>query len=486
MVGLLVPDASHPTGYTTFPVTVGPDSSFSVAGVPFGSYFIEIDQTSTRQNAVPNSNGDTQVAVVERTLYEASTSTPDLSIVVSKRPDVQTLDFASDTTRVQINLTGLSPFVAGDVFRMGSSQNALNAAFTSSDFSPRIAAGSTSVSTSLFWEPEAFGVFPDASKGDSEYFWQRGTQALASDATLSVTKSFVKLTGFTVVAGAANTLTATLAAPPLTGSFTADLRLSQFAALASSVHPGATPSANTTFPPDVAIDSVAHSLTFPDQPINQLPGRFLTFFDSELQGVNLEAPETFFQEVALTTTTLATDVDYGNIAHARFFDSLWQESAQIFYSWDVPLPVGGAGSAIIPSGGIYRAFIPRALLPNPVVPEIGPPTAPLINGADAFAFQSGVGTQPVISWSAPSLGAATRYKLLIASSKQFNSGELAQLSVVLYDQISFRVPGDFLESGNFYYSAITASRSPDRLDDPILRLGSPTYEVDALVGFFQP
>ena len=259
VVGLLVPDASHPTGYTTFPVTVGPDSSFSVAGVPFGSYFIEIDQTSTRQNAVPNSNGDTQVAVVERTLYEASTSTPDLSIVVSKRPDVQTLDFASDTTRVQINLTGLSPFVAGDVFRMGSSQNALNAAFTSSDFSPRIAAGSTSVSTSLFWEPEAFGVFPDASKGDSEYFWQRGTQALASDATLSVTKSFVKLTGFTVVAGAANTLTATLAAPPLTGSFTADLRLSQFAALASSVHPGATPSANTTFPPDVAIDSVAHS-----------------------------------------------------------------------------------------------------------------------------------------------------------------------------------------------------------------------------------
>jgi hypothetical protein len=484
VTALLVPDATDPTGYQTFPVTVGADSHFSVSGVPFGTYFIQVDNQSSRNNAVADpQTGDIQVLVTERVLYEASTSTPDLSIVVSSRPFV--LVSSDVSTEVQVNLTGLAPFAAQDVLRAGASQIALNEAYRPGEFNPKPVVGTTTIIASLSWDFTGFSFHPDASKGDSEYLWQRGPQALASDATLTVTKAFTKVSNLTIVDGTANTLTATFAPPPLTGSLAADLRWSKFAELSSFVHPGAAPSTDPSLQPTVSIDAVAHSLSFPNQPIGTLPGGFVRFFDSNLLFPGSATPETFFTSLVLSSSTVSADVSYGNVAYGQFFDSLWKEAAQVFYSWDVPLQVK-AGPVAVAGGATYRTFVPRALLPNPLVPEISPPTAPLINGANAFAFQAGAGTKPTLSWSAPSSGTATKYLALVAPSKDFRTGELAQISVVLYDRTSFQVPAGFLTSGNFYYGSLTAVNSPDRMNDPIVRLGSPTLEANTLVGFFQP
>ena len=73
---LLVPDDSE-TGYTEFPITLGKDNTFTVEGVPTGSYFLELDTTIY-----------TPVPAISSSLIELTTDSPDLSIVNSGRPDL--------------------------------------------------------------------------------------------------------------------------------------------------------------------------------------------------------------------------------------------------------------------------------------------------------------------------------------------------------------------------------------------------------------
>src|SRR5262252_1449646 len=62
----LVPDQSQ-TGYTEFPITVGKDNTFTVEGVPTGSYFLQLDTTVY----VP-------LPIIFSSLTELTTDSPDL------------------------------------------------------------------------------------------------------------------------------------------------------------------------------------------------------------------------------------------------------------------------------------------------------------------------------------------------------------------------------------------------------------------------
>jgi hypothetical protein len=490
VTALIVPDSSDPTGYKTFPVTVGADSSFTVIDVPPGTYFIQVDIPTSREVVSSNPGGGTStdlVAVVERMLYQAAGSSPDLSVVASKRPGQLVSLSIDDVPSVQFNLTGLAPVVSGDVIRLGSSDNILNVALTTtsaSSFSTPAKAGDTAIASKVDWG-RAFPVLPDASQGDSTWLWQRRMQTI-TDATFQNAQSFAKSTDFTVDPTVGGTLTAALSPAPQTGSLAADIRWSQFAALAPAVHPGATPTSDPFAPPFVAMEAVPQSLTFPDLPLFGPPGRTL-FVDFNFDDSQFEFPETFFVEASLTAPAPSSaDVNYGALAHAQFFDSVWHRAAQVSYAYDVPLAGNATQSFTISEAGLYREFVPRALLPNPIVPEISPPTAPLINGGDAFAFQTGVGLQPILSWSPPALGTASKYLVTLGPVKSFKTGDVALVTVVLYGDTSLRLPAEILQANTQYYGAITAVRSPDRLNDPILGLGAPSYEANTVFGIFQP
>jgi hypothetical protein len=482
VTSLVVPDSTDPTGYQTFPVTVGPDSGFAVNGVPFGTYFIQVDVPSSRNVTTTNPGGgvsETQVSVIERVLFEASSGAPDLSIVASKRPDAATS--GADSPSVRFDLTGLAPIVAGDSLRLGSSDNILNVAFSNSSFLTPPKTGDTAIHSAADWGP--FGVLPDASKGDSTWLWQRRRVPVNNGASLSNALAFAKATDFTVQATAGGTHTAVLSLAPQTGSFAGDVRWSQFAALGATVHPGVTPSSDTA--PFIGFEEVPQSLTFPDQPLFELQTAPL-FIDFFFGTTITQFPQTFFAEATFgAALPSATDVNYGTVAYAQFFDSAWHRAAQIFYADDAPL-AASSGAFTITDAMIYRALVPIEMLPDPVVPELGPPTSPRINDNDAFAFQNSVGAQPTLSWSAPALGTATKYLVSVAPLKQFQTNDIASVTAVLYDQISLKLPPGTLDPTLQYYGTITAVQSPDKLDDPILGLGSPTYMANTVFGLFQP
>jgi hypothetical protein len=484
VTALLVPAASDPTGYQTFPVEVAGDGTFAVGGVPFGTYFIQVDVTGFRNvtTTVPGGGqSTTTVIVVERMLFEASAGSPDLSIAVSKRPDaaVASLGTAPD---VQFQLAGLNPLATRDAIRLTSSDSNLNASFTRSFFATPPAAGATSIDASANWAG-AGGVLPDASQGDVTWVLQRRSQAVSPGATLLNAVTFAKVTDFTVRDGVGGTLSATMTAAPQTGIAPSDMRWSQFAALAPAVHPGGTPSSDTA--PFIGFEVVPQTIDFPDEPIQALQTSPLSI-DPFFATTQTEFPQGFFPEATFDAAVpSAADVNYGTVAYGQVFDSVWHRAAQVFYEYDAPLATATTPLRVT-DAGLYRAFVPLDLLSNPVVPQLGPPASPLINGADAFAFHSGVGAQPTLSWSAPALGTATKYMVTVAPLKAFQTNDIASVTAVLYDQMSFKLPADTLDPTLQYYATITAVQSPDRIDDPILRLGSPTYMANTVIGLFQP
>jgi len=452
VAALVYADATEASGYKVVPVTVGADSSFSVAGVPEGPYFLELDSSfgTNDQNGVG-------VVLKERALIEMTTSTPDLSVVVAARPEAT---FAMQPTPVQFQLSGVTPFVRGDAIKAASTDNQLNATFTF--FTPSVDVGATSIDAGVEWEAEGL---PVQAKSDVTWVFQRGPEPLPDGGTLIDSKAFARVTDFTVVDGRPATLKAALAAPPQ-GSVHADLRWSQFAAL--GVHPGATPAADAFSPPALLLGATPISVDYPKTPISVLPNQAAFIIEAEVESP--KAP--------------GTDVDYGTVTYGQPLSAPWVQNALVVYTYDVPLKDSAGATVTQINAGSYNSFVARDLLAIPLVPQISPPVAPMVNGKDAYAFQGGVGLQPSFSWSAPSLGTANKYALTLVP-RNVAEGD-TQVDLFLYDRTEVKLPPGLLETGKSYVGSITAYSSPDRLDDPPLRTGSPTHQVNTVFGLFTP
>ncbi len=141
-----------------------------------------------------------------------------------------------------------------------------------------------------------------------------------------------------------------------------------------------------------------------------------------------------------------------------------------------------------PQAGFALSHVPRSPAPTaPVVPVLGPPTAPLLNGMDAYEPRSGVGLQPTFSWSPPRLGIATSYQVIISSLSPPAAGDTVRFSALVYSGNSFKVPPGLLKAGNLYFAQIYARQAPwDVLDHAPFRRGTPFHETNCVTGLFTP
>jgi hypothetical protein len=434
---LLVPDAST-TGYTKLPLPLAADLSFAAASVPVGSYLLEVDATTTGVAVC----GGVRTPVTIVNLFELTTSNPDLAYVTSARPDVVTPQTAPSVT---FDITNMDPWVSGDRLFVASSQ-----ARTFQIILPVPAGGATSLSPTFGW----FGGLPDASKNDSVFVYQRTAGTIGSGNDVSslarVTKS-AQLTNLTVVEGSNPSTAVALGDTPQTGSLSTDLRSSQFAALAADVNPGAVLNSFS-----VTVLAVPHSTTYPDKPFADLSSIF------SLVG------------------TSAADVDYGSVAYGQFFGTLWKEERRVVYLFDVPSE--GSSATLISSQAVAD------LAAGGVTPVVGPPKTPQVNGANAFAAQTGVGLQPTISWSAPALGTATSYVVdVVAASPCSLNGQVAGVSAVIRSGTSFKVPPGILIPGRAYRATITARQAPwDTANAGPFRTGTPLHSAQCVTSTFVP
>lgn len=205
-----------------------------------------------------------------------------------------------------------------------------------------------------------------------------------------------------------------------------DSRGSGFAALATQVNPAARPARDSNL--SLSVQAVPRAVDFPD--FNRSASSSSLFYLQSL-------------------TDSSTDVDYGALSYPQFHNPLWTEMRQVIYNFDVDLvPPGGMDPIRVAASATRQDPMSPAPM-DPIGPVVGPPTAPLLNGMDAFVARSGVGSQPTVSWSPPSLGAPTSYVVTIDRAFQLPPapGELGYLSATVYRDTAFTVPPGFLQAG---------------------------------------
>ncbi|MFL5312394.1 MAG: hypothetical protein ACJ79H_18320 [Myxococcales bacterium] len=449
-ISALVPTAGR--GYQRFAGVFAPDgSSFTIHAVPAGRYFLEIEGMARREGAV---------------LYEFTTSTPDLSSVVAYRQD---LARTANPTPVTLNVSNLDPWtpgntLTGDQFEVASSQANLS---LRPWFRGGPAAGSTSFDGTVDWRDVLSVVpgnpvagLPDASKGDVLWFYQASHRTLGTGPAAAVYRPATKAARVSTVTlrdGVAATIDVPLAPVPQTGSMTADVRYTQFAALTPDVGPSA-----TTHQFSFDVFAVPHGTHFPDMP----------------QDSPVVRPLLLAYDFTAGSTSLP-DTSYGTVAYGQFGDSqLWQEYRQTLYFYDVPFSARGSAAESLTAFAAAQEPMSSA----PIEPALGPVRAPQVNGRSLFQPQNGVGTQPTISWSAPVLGAATSVVVNIVAL----DGSTA-LEATVRSESSFTMPPGVLTPGRPYVAILTARQAPwDGADAPPFRFGLPFYSTDCITSTFTP
>jgi hypothetical protein len=91
---------------------------------------------------------------------------------------------------------------------------------------------------------------------------------------------------------------------------------------------------------------------------------------------------------------------------------------------------------------------------------VAPVGSPQINGLDLFTPQSGVGTNPTLSWTAPA--GAVGYRVLV--ERFYDSGlgtaPFAPVAALFTTSTSVRVPPGILVAGDYYIFIIQAHAEP--------------------------
>jgi hypothetical protein len=429
VVAAWVPTAA---GYDVFPSNTAADGTFVIPNVPQGLYYLQLDIPA------PDNFGAFPFVRLESSFYPFTADSPDLSQIFAGDHSER-----SGSATLALSVDGLAPWnpgsppVAGggtadSLFIFGSQ--------TTGDFfiatGTSLAAGATSASKQINW---AFADLPDASKGDVEFIVQRSVSAAGSGPTLGtvrVPSRFARIADLTLTDGESATRAVTLAEAPQTGSMSTRILGSQWAPLVQQSNPAVQPGGQSSY----SIVSVPGPVTFPD-----------------LGGLSMN--------LVTVLSPASTDVDYGTVAYGQFLGAPWQEVRELTFFANYAF---GTSIFELP---FYQSY---ELMPatGDVVPVVGPPRSPKVQGLDAFQNQSGVGLTPVISWSPPSVGAPTSYQVSVAS--QDTTTRYSSITVTVYGATSLRIPPGYLVKGVGYQVSISSVQAPwDKVGIPPFRFGVP-------------
>jgi hypothetical protein len=122
------------------------------------------------------------------------------------------------------------------------------------------------------------------------------------------------------------------------------------------------------------------------------------------------------------------------------------------------------------------------------MPRVGPPRDLRINGAVATGLLTSVGLQPLVSWTAPSVGTPDYYSLRLYELFATSSGATSRLQLTTFTtaQTQLRLPPGVLTPGKSYYLQVTAVSQPG-MDPNKPSMKMPVYHsAMAVTGRFKP
>jgi hypothetical protein len=195
--------------------------------------------------------------------------------------------------------------------------------------------------------------------------------------------------------------------------------------------------------------------------------------------------------LVFNSTDLQNDANLGTTSFGQFLPSPWVPWRQVIYRAQVTFLATGATKAYKQNAGMvsYEALAGAS---TPVVPVVSPPRTPLVNGNDAFAGATGVGTTPTLSWTAPAIGPAvgpsTAYWVALYRLDNV-SGTTRRTAVASFFGLtttSLQLPDGLLVAGQQYFAVIGLATGAMTWDQGPRRRGLPWHQASCVTGIIVP
>jgi hypothetical protein len=400
-----VADPNADGGYDVFPGVGSDAGSLTVSGVPMGAtYYLQVGSFLW---------------------IESSATSLDVSQYFGGHPT----SAAGAGTTIAYALTGLEPWQRNsDFLTLASGGAGVNVTLLAP--TPPIDAGATSYSGTF-----AYQTLPliNAASGDVTYLFQLSGQ----DAGRGASAAFSTST-FSVVDLATSSLAATFQALPQT-LLQCTFAASQFDPLGSQVTPNPTGSGSQLVVVEGALGAGVY-------------------------GIVIQSPEVFLGHLPgpTQTTDFSMAGTYGNP-----FAGNWALFGQASESWSVThnLPYDGGTVPDIERGAVaysdLMATFP-ALDGGTLAPLVSPPQSPTLDGQDWTVDQTLGSTTPLLSWSAPSVGTATYYVVII-DALSVKNGLVTRSRTDIYttDTQVQLFPGVLAGGGGTYVMQLLAAATPN-------------------------
>jgi hypothetical protein len=368
--------------FTTIPGVGAPDSTFRIDGVPEGTYYVKLGTS----------------------YFEESGDSVDLSASLIGRPDVI---HTTTSTYVTFDVTGLAGWQATDELQMSSAQTGGMAYGMEKVASTGVPAAADTALTGFTYDINLASdrALADGAAGDLLTLAQLSTQNDGARTYRTVSRTFTPAP-FTITPGDTKMLSG--AFTTIDPSKMLDLVWDRPAFSAElATHGGGLAAENwSTF----AISTIPEGAT---------------------RGYYDDTPDVVVYAPGYSTDTTAVSAKW---AYGDPYPAAWTRIAWLrFWRYRfIQLP----GAQPLAVYARLFAYQDLASLPagTSIEPLVGLVVNPLVSGmpAGGAGTVGGVGTTPIVSWSAPTIGTANRYQLIV-DNVTVQSGATALKRVALFD-----------------------------------------------------
>ncbi len=171
------------------------------------------------------------------------------------------------------------------------------------------------------------------------------------------------------------------------------------------------------------------------------------------------------------STLGSTDIDFGTLRYGNPFPPDWNRTIDAFVGFTKSyLAPGATVSEPLERGVSMSVLIDLAAQDDAnvtLLPAVTPPRHPQINGKTLFANQLGVGTTPLLSWTAPEVGVAQRYFLRILELLPDGTrSRLRRVATLTTAETKVTLPPGLLSPGHQYVITIAAMSTSSPVTQP--------------------
>lgn len=402
------------------------DGSFVIPGVPLAPFFLHYDS-----------------GFLHDYLYGSARSF-DFGFTFVGRADAS---FGSPGTQLSFNaVTGMTPWAAGDELEYV----AVTAGLQNHLFASQLGGISPGATALTRIEPWDSMPLIQGSKGDALFVSQFVPTATSTGVMVSALAKSAHVASFdmvdanTVVVGVGG-VAASFAAPPMKLA-ALDLRLSQFGSF--------------TFGPGTPAPSWSLS-------VYAIAGGAVTPGDGQAL-------------LLAYTPASGDDVDLGAVPYGDPFPAGYNRNLNVVAGYDFAFTAPGATSAALATAGISCTGKLATYGAGPIVPLVGPPAYPRINGASAFTVAAAVTTTPTLSWSVP-VGAVSWYDVFVRHVvKSGTSTRISSVASLSTTRTSLTLPAGILVAGEKYVFLFRSVYRPGGDPSRPFRGSVPDCSADAI------